>query len=515
MELIRLEGLSFRFPGRRSPLFKDLNLVIHRGDRLLLHGPSGSGKSTLLAILAGLVPAYVGGELTGSLRLSYTRKALVLQNPEAQVITPTVEEELAFPLENRAMPVDEMELRITTMLARFGMAGFRYRNPLELSGGECQRLSLAVGLIQEPEVLFLDEPTSYLDEERSRQLFQDLAKLPDEVTVVMVEHRLELVEAFCTRWVQIDEGSLAEQASWEAVLARTPSLELPENGHGAATPVLTTAAAPMADRAEAHAPDSTLVSRTLGGRTRMGDPNGPSPTAPFILEIRGLSHRYPPNGTAPPAFAGPAAASAASAASAVPAAPILHNLDLSLAPGGITAIIGPSGSGKTTLLKKILRLLPVEQGTIWFSGQDISTMKRDKYYRHLAYIPQNPEHLFLEDTVAEELALSSENREEALKLATLFSLNHRLKAHPFKLSEGEKRRLTLCIALAMKRPLIIMDEPTYGLDRLSRHRLVEYLHLPELAETSILLVSHDSPFIKALGCKTLRLTEGHLEEAEL
>ena len=233
MEVIHLEGLSFRFPGRAKPLFNNLNLLIKRGDRVLLHGPSGSGKSTLLAILAGLVPDHVGGELRGNIRLSYTRRALVLQNPEAQVITPTVEEELAFPLENRAMPVDEIGRRSSAMLDRFGMTALRCRHPLELSGGECQRLSLAAGLIQEPDILFLDEPTSYLDEARSRRLFQDLDKLPREITVILVEHRLELVEHFCDRWIQIDAGGLlAEQATWEEVLACTPSLALPENGQG-------------------------------------------------------------------------------------------------------------------------------------------------------------------------------------------------------------------------------------------------------------------------------------------
>jgi len=120
-----------------------------------------------------------------------------------------------------------------------------------------------------------------------------------------------------------------------------------------------------------------------------------------------------------------------------------------------------------------------------------------------------------------ELSLGAENRNEALQLARLFSLEHRLKAHPFKLSEGEKRRLTLCIALGMKRSLIIMDEPTYGLDREARRRLVEYFELPELADVSILLVSHDSPFIRALAnggplrCRTLRLSAGRLEEVSL
>ncbi|MCA1950125.1 MAG: ATP-binding cassette domain-containing protein [Treponema sp.] len=473
MEEIRLEGASFRFPGRAKPLLRDINLVIHRGDRVLLHGPSGSGKSTLLAILAGLVPDHVGGELTGTIRLSYTRKALVLQNPEAQVITPTVEEELAFPLENRAMPAEEMGPRITAILERFGMAALRCRNPLELSGGECQRLSLAAALIQEPDILFLDEPTSYLDEARSQELFRDLESLPPQVTVVLVEHRLELVEHFCKRWICIDGGTISEQASWDEVLACTPSLELPET-------------APSAD---GGASDAATAEKGLDSSA------GPSQP---LLEIRSLSHRYGPPG----------------------APPILHNLSLSIEPGTITAIMGASGSGKTTLLKKIIRLLPVEQNTVFLYGRDITSMASKEYYQHIAYIPQNPEHLFLEDTVKAELAHGAHNAEEALRLARLFSLEHRLKAHPFKLSEGEKRRLTLCIALSMGREFIIMDEPTYGLDREARHRLASYLSMPELSGTSILLVSHDSLFVNALAeranrnTKILWLSEGQFKEAD-
>lgn len=483
MDIIQLEALSFRFSGRRKPLLNNINLTIHQGDRLLVHGPSGSGKSTLLAILAGLVPDHVGGELTGKLRLSYTRKALVLQNPEAQVITPTVEEELAFPLENRGMPLDEMEGRIQAMLERFGMTPFRYRNPLELSGGECQRLSLAAGLIQEPEILFLDEPTSYLDEDRSHQLFRDLEQLPSEVTVVLVEHRLELVQGFCNRWVQVDAGSLSEQASWEAVLASTPSLELPENGRGLE-------------------PAKSYLTKSRTGQS-VHQPKGEP-----ILEIRGLSYRYSGQESATTTIG-------RQGLRAPEVAAVLQNLSLRLEPGTMTAVMGTSGSGKTTLLKTILQLLPLEQGTIWFRGEDITTMRRDEYYQHLAYIPQNPEHLFVEDTVEAELSLNAEHVERARQLARLFAIEHRFKAHPFTLSEGEKRRLTLCIALAMKRDLIIMDEPTYGLDREARHRLITSLLLPELAQGTILMVSHDSPFVKALACRTLWLTEGHLEECYL
>uniref|UniRef100_UPI0026ECB828 ATP-binding cassette domain-containing protein n=1 Tax=Gracilinema caldarium TaxID=215591 RepID=UPI0026ECB828 len=357
-------------------------------------------------------------------------------------------------------------------------------NPLELSGGECQRLSLAAALIQQPDILFLDEPTSYLDEARSQELFRDLESLPPQVTVVLVEHRLELVEHFCKRWICIDNGTISEQASWDEVLACTPSLELPETA-----PSTDRIVAPVVKDAEESASGTATAEKVPASSTGQSQP---------LLEIRSLSHRYGP-----------------------PDAPsILHNISLSIEPGTITAIMGASGSGKTTLLKKIIRILPVEQNTVFLYGRDITSMTPKEYYQHIAYIPQNPEHLFLEDTVEAELAHGAHNAEEAIRFARLFSLEHRLKAHPFKLSEGEKRRLTLCIALSMRREFIIMDEPTYGLDREARHRLASYLSMPELSGTSILLVSHDSLFVHALAeranrsTKILWLSEGQFKEAD-
>ncbi|MCX7948869.1 MAG: ATP-binding cassette domain-containing protein [Treponemataceae bacterium] len=480
MNLIEIEDLSFRFPGRRRPVLDRISLSIQKGERVLLFGASGSGKSTLLQILAGLAPEHTGGELTGTRRLLYRRRGVVLQNPEAQIITPTVIEELAFPLENEGVAPEEILRRAEDALSRFGMTGFAQRHPLSLSGGECQRLSLACALMGNPEVLFLDEPTSFLDEERAIQFFKDLRQLPPEITVILVEHRYELLADFCHRWIKVEKGKLYEEEG------------PPRSALAASTVVSSQNSPPVLEDPSREEPEgSRKVGQSLAAAPST---HSPPQRANPLLEIRHLSHSYP---------GGPS---------------LFQNLSLSLPHGTCLALQGPSGCGKTTVLKKILRLLPVEKGKIFIEGKDGALLTQEALYSYIAYVPQNPEHLFIADTVREELHLalsqgernSAPSHSRAFELAERFSLTHRLGTNPFKLSEGEKRRLTLCIALAMGRPLIIMDEPTYGLDQENRLILLELLNQSIREQQTILMVSHDTPFLSRLPCTIRTFKEGYL-----
>lgn len=480
MNLIEIEDLSFRFPGRRRPVLDHVSLAIQKGERVLLFGSSGSGKSTLLQILGGLAPEHTGGELTGNRRLLYHRRGVVLQNPEAQIITPTVLEELAFPLENEGIPPKEILQRTEDALSRFGMAGFAQRHPLSLSGGECQRLSLACALMGKPEVLFLDEPTSFLDEERALQFFKDLRKLPPEITVILVEHRYELLADFCHRWIKVEKGKLYEEEG------------PPRSALASSTFVSSQNSATVPENPSRGEPEA---SREVGQSIAAApSTQSPAQSAAPLLEIRNLSHSYPGG------------------------LPIFQNLSLGLPRGTCLALQGPSGCGKTTVLKKILRLLPAEKGKIFIDGKDGALLTQEELYSYIAYVPQNPEHLFIADTVREELNLalsrgersSASSHSRAFELAERFSLTHRLGTNPFKLSEGEKRRLTLCIALAMDRPLIIMDEPTYGLDQENRLILLELLNQSIQEQQTILMVSHDTPFLSRLPCTIRTFKEGYL-----
>ncbi len=451
-ELIRLEGVGFRYPGARAPILRDCSLQVRRGDRILIRGRSGSGKSTLLALMAGLAPEHIAGELTGSRKLSYRRKGVVLQNPEAQIVTPAVREELAFALENAGMDPGAIRDRVAATLNALGIADLADRHPLELSGGECQRVSLGAALALRPDILFLDEPTSYLDEESSRRFFAGLEVLAPETAVVIVEHRIDVAARYCTAAYVVDGGGTLAPGDFR----------LGESGY------------PLRD-----------------ARGRCAAASGPAPDAP-ALELRNLSHRFE-----------------------AAAADLFSGVDLVLPAGRAAAILGPSGAGKTTLLAKIIRLLPTRDGGVFFSGRDANRLKPRELHAAFMYVPQNPEHLFVADTVREELSASTPpDGAAALALAERFGLAHRLDAHPFGLSEGEKRRLNLSAALASRRRLYLLDEPTYGLDEEAKRLLAADLAALTEAGAAVLFITHDRQFAAANADALYALTpSGLIREA--
>ena len=443
-DLIRLESAGFRYRGSARPILRELHFKVREGDRILIRGPSGSGKSTLLQLLAGLVPDYVPGIVTGSLEFPYSVKGVVLQNPEAQVVTPTVEEEVAFALENAGMDRKSIRYRIEKTLQELGIAHLAGRHPLTLSGGECQRVSLAAALALEPEVLFLDEPTAYLDEGSSSSFFDALARLPGRTAIVVVEHRIRAAAAIC---------STSYEVTTEGRLVLSDFRTAP----------------PLAGRA--------------------GTPIPPTPsTVPSELEICGLSHHF--DGGGPPLFTG---------------------VSLSVRSGEVAALTGPSGCGKTTLLGRIARILPPGPGEVRFGGRDAATMKKGEFNSQFLYLPQNPEHMFVADTVRAELDLSGPS---GLESAGRFGLGNRLASNPYRLSEGEKRRLNLCIAAADRRPVCLLDEPTYGLDDATRASLSEDLRALAAEGSAVLFVSHDEDFVRGTADTVYRMKAGAIVREE-
>lgn len=443
-DLVRLRSAGFRYRGSAGPVLEGIDLTIQEGDRILIRGPSGSGKSTLLQMLAGLAPDYVPGIVTGTVDRFYGAMGVVLQNPEAQVVTPTVEEEVAFSLENDGLEIPLIRKRITEVLERLDIRHLSSRHPLTLSGGECQRVSLAAALAREPEILFLDEPTAYLDEASSASFFSALKDLPSRTAIVVVEHKIESAASICTRAWEITPGGSLIPSDFRTA----PPLprERPENsefGFGAAPPA---------------------------------------------LEIRGMSHGFK---------GGP---------------PIFRDVDLLVPAGRIAALTGRSGCGKTTLLARIARILPAGPGTVHIAGRDILALKPRAFHSSLLYIPQNPEHMFLAESVRAELGISDPPK---MDLAGRFGLAGRLDSNPYRLSEGEKRRLNLCVALAEHRPLCLLDEPTYGLDDVSRAVLVQDLRSLASEGTGVLFVSHDEDFVRAAADIIFRMKDGAVRREEV
>lgn len=526
--LIRLEQVGFRYRGAKVPILRGVDLTVRKGDRILLRGRSGSGKSTLLAILAGLAPEYVAGELSGERELFSRRRGVVLQNPEAQVVTPTVEEEVAFALENQGKDPSWIRRRVRETLEALGIAHLADRHPLTLSGGECQRVSLAAALAMEPEVLFLDEPTSYLDEESSKRFFLALELLHPETALVVVEHRLDDVSRVCHKAYQVQEdGSLTE------------SDFTPERLESC---VLDTKVRDRAGRSGERGGQVELLED--GGKNGIMKIDG----AP-VLWVEGLSHWWPMDGKRTKYGTKPESGGARNGSDNPHGTPLFHDLHLTVGAGEIVALLGPSGAGKTTLLGKISGRFPVEKGKVFINGKDIATLSKEAFYSLFMVVPQNPEHMFLADTVREELIAGSAgystekvgaikhsnqfiptypkdvhkaashphetNREGTIeRVAEQFGLAHRLQAHPFRLSEGEKRRLNLAVAFAVRRPLYLLDEPTYGLDDQAKILLREDLRTLAEEGVGVLFVTHDKAFAETTAHRVYTLKEGQLVREE-
>ena len=442
-ELIRLSGVSFRYRGSSRQILSDVSLTVREGDRILLRGASGCGKSTLLQILAGLAPEYVTGDLSGAVELLYGAKGVVLQNPEAQIVTPTVGEEVAFALENAGVARDEIRFRVDSALASLGLSALAARHPLTLSGGECQRVSLAAALVQEPDILFLDEPTSFLDDESSERFFDALNLLPERSAVIVVEHKIRTAERICTKSFEVTEagGLAASDFREETALPRV---------------------APVPNRSDA--------------------------TSAAALELRDAGCRIRPGGPF-----------------------LFQGVSFSVQAGEVAALMGPSGCGKTTLLETIAGIRGRESGAILFGGRDAFVLKRNAFNKAFMYIPQNPEHMFVAESVRAELDISGMG---ALASARRFGLEHCLSSSPFRLSEGEKRRLNISVALAEDRPVYLMDEPTYGLDGANRALLIRDVR--SLADTgaAVLFVTHDTEFADHVADRLFRMEGGTVVEKE-
>lgn len=409
---------------------------------MLISGPSGSGKSTLLLIMAGIIPDLIPGALDGRIDRNSGRLGIVLQNPEAQMVAPTVEEELAFGLENLGIPPEEMKKRIDTVLQQMDIVHLKHRLTGQLSGGERQKVSLASALTLEPTLLLLDEPTSYLDPQATRSFFAILKKMKSNLTVIIVEHKLEYVENLCDRFFELDEqGSLNNDYSLKYLFASCikPAVDL-------------------------NIPAAALEEKE-------------------VLKTEKLSHSYRDEACA------------------------LKENTFALKQGETLAVMGPNGSGKTTLLEKLSKILPVEQSTLWLNGRDLSSLNAEQIYSQLMLLPQNPEHMFLTESVKEELNLSSSSIEAA---AGQFRLENLLSQNPYSLSEGEKRRLTLACAFLDDRKIILLDEPTYSLDCSAFEALIQALKLLKENGASILMATHSPELAFLTADRFIILNEGKI-----
>ena len=454
MAAYEIRHLSFTYPGQTVPALDDVSLCVPRGAFAVLCGPSGSGKSTLLRQLKPLLAPH--GRRSGEIdfagqplvrldqREQSRRIGFVMQSPESQTVTDKVWHELAFGLESLGCQTQEIRRRVAEMASFFGMEGWFHRDTAGLSGGQKQLLSLASVMVMQPDVLILDEPTSQLDPIAAADFLAAVGRVNRELgtTVILSEQRLEEALPLATLAVVMERGRLCCAGTPEQVGA-----QLRRAGSGMLY------AMPAAVRIWAAADGTGRCPVTVrDGRAWLEDyaarhPLRPLPAEPAavcgaaVLRAEDLWFRYKDN-----------------------APDVVRGLSLTLHRGELTALLGGNGAGKTTSLRLLAGLADPQRGTVRAGGR-------------VGLLPQNPQTLFLKSTVGDDLleAVSgaADGPERVARMARLCRLEGLLARHPYDLSGGEQQRAALAKLLLAEPEILLLDEPTRGLDAGFKQALAE------------------------------------------
>lgn len=522
--MIRFEDVSVTYDGQREPAVRAVDFEVPEGELALLAGPSGVGKSTVLGAVGGLVPHFTGGTLRGRVtvagRDTRTHKPRELadvvgtvgQDPLAHFVTDTVEDELAYGMESLGLAPDVMRRRVEETLDLLGLAGLRSRPIATLSGGQRQRVAIGSVLTPHPEVLVLDEPTSALDPAAAEEVLAVLQRLVHDLgtTVLLAEHRLERVVQYADQVVLLPAPGAAPVLGAPAdVMAVSPVFPpVVDLGRLAGwSPLPLTIrdarrrAAPLRER---------LADREIPERT---PPTGvlPAPHALGAAPRRRLRAKTAPGPTAPPA---PYAAEVRSLAVRRDRVQALRDVDLTVSPGETVALMGRNGAGKSTLLSALVGLVAPTSGTVR-AGDAVPhrTAPRD-LVRRVGLVPQEPRDLLYADTVADECAAADRDADAApgtcRALLTELLPGVTDDTHPRDLSEGQRLTLALSVVLTARPPLLLLDEPTRGLDYAAKARLAGILRSLAAEGHAIVLATHDVELAAELAHRVVLLAEGEV-----
>lgn len=489
-------SLRFRYPESSQPALNGESWEITDGSFTLVVGPSGSGKSTLLRSLNGLVPHFAGGAFGGSVHIGGvdTRSTgprelsqqvgFVFQDPEAQLVTDRVDSEIAFGLEQHGIDRLTMRKRVEEVLDILGIEHLRERNPQELSGGERQRVAIAATLALQPRLLVLDEPTSQLDPISAEDVINVLARLNDDIglTVVVAEHRLErlLPRVDVVRWMPGDSrdslmGSAREMA---------PTLD----------PVVLPPVTKLAR-------ELNLTSLPLSIKeARMG-------------QLAAVATTLDPPVDQPSAFAtsGDILSSVQNVDVSLGKRKVLRNLSFDIHQGELIAVMGRNGSGKTTLLRALAGLQPVTNGKVTTLGLDMQKHQPADLNGRVGYLPQHASSLFFRERLRDELNSAcgrDKSTSNPLEMLRRFDLADRIDSHPLDLSGGERERAALATILSQSPKLLLLDEPTRGMDAWRKEALARYLREIAATGVAIVLVTHDVELVAECASRVLMLANG-------
>lgn len=503
--MIVFDHVSVRYPGHTEPTLSDLSVTITEAELCLVVGRTGSGKSTLLRAINGLVPHFTGGTLTGRVLVAGRDTSahpprefadlvgIVSQDPSHGFVTDAVEDELAYGMESLGLPEPVMRRRVEETLDVLGLADLRHRALTTLSGGERQRVAIGSVLTGHPSVLVLDEPTSALDPPAAEEVLAVIQRLVHDLglTVVLAEHRLERVVHLADKVIHLAGAGRRATVGDPPTIMATSSVAPPvvELGRLAGWSPL-----PLSVR-DARRRAATLTDRL---------------TASGSMPDRGANdtrrHAVPPDGTS--------MASARGLWVRYGSVTALRGLDLALHRGQVVALMGRNGAGKSTLLHALVGLVGHDTEAVRIDGRAPADLAPRELARTVSLVPQDPGDLLYAESVEAECRAA--DRDLGVTPGTCRGIIERFlpdvdgSRHPRDLSEGQRLMLALAVALTASPPLVLLDEPTRGLDYAAKQQLATLLRSVAMEGRSVVVATHDVEFAAVTSDRTLVIAEGEL-----
>lgn len=517
---VEIVDLWYRYRQAEKQVLKHINLNIERGNFVVVMGANGAGKSTLSLCLNGLIPQLLEGELSGSVTVAeqdVSRQpvqvlarsiGLVFQDPETQIFGRTVEEDTAFGPRNLALPEAEIERRVAEALELVSLKGYNQRNTSELSGGEKQRLAVAGVLAMGPKILVLDEPASELDPQGRVDLYAALDELRRRrnLTILVIEHNVEDVSERADEVVILHEGEIVRRGCPADIFRKVEFLkelgikplpvselgwELVQHGLISSEEIplsLSTAAKVVRELAGRRSQPSAQARVTTNG------PIANTEETPVLLTVSGLVHRYPSGQTA------------------------VKDINLSIREGEFVALIGPNGAGKTTLAKHFNGLLKPSAGDVIVDGMNTRQVETAGLAQTVGYVFQNPDHQIFAVSVEKEIEYGLKNAglgQQEIKnrldwVLDLTGLQEHRSDHPFTLGKGKRQLLATASILALKPKLLVIDEPTTGLDWNGTQDIMNFITELNRYGTTIIMITHDMEIVAGYARRAIVLHQGRI-----
>ncbi len=481
VEIINIDNVTFNYPESNKSALENINLKIKEGEFVLIVGPSGCGKSTLIRLLNKIVPDYYGGTLKGEVyingkNIDYLNKSdivktvgMVYQHPEKQIILQDVEREIAFGLENFNTDINVMKRNVAEVISLLALNDIKDKQTNEISGGQKQRVAIASVVSMDPDIILFDEPISQLDPIASEEVLNSIKRLNRDMgkTIVLVEQRLDKCFHMADRVIFMENGKiLGEGTPYNIPQNINKKYHLPNISYvfkKAGKDII-----PVTVKEGREAINSIKFNKShIDKRQRS--------LGKCVMEVSKLSFEYERGSKT------------------------LNNINFKLNEGEILAVMGENGAGKSTLFKIICGLIDNYKGKVFIEGENFKKFTMDKRIKKIGYLSQNPNNYFGRKTVMEEVSYTLKNISEydekrVLKVLKTLDLIHLKDRNPRDLSGGEKQRTAIACTLITDPDILILDEPTRGMDSVAKEKLGSIIKELSKKGKAIVLITHDADF---------------------